>query len=302
MPPEVFKGEISIRDVGPEGDVYALGVLAYRLFTGKLPYDLQEDISSLDALTRLTKVHLLGATLTPLNRICPDLPVGLSAAIEAALEADPTRRPKDAAELLKRLKGSAPPQPVSANRQYEDNNSDQTLVVNLPKFGGMEKKAQTEDRKQSHIAKEAPAAPAKKTPLPMIAAVVITALVIGGGAYFLKGGGGGEQKPVGPVTTAVPAPAPAPAAPAAPPPVASEQAKSLEDQAFRAMNNRDYNAAIKAAQQALDLNPKSMDAMKILGASYAAQKNKTEARKWFNQVLQENPSDPNAAEWLKKLR
>ena len=216
MPPEVLKGEMNIRDVGPEGDVYALGVLAYRLFTGRLPYDLREDMTSLDTLTHLTKAHLLGAALMPLVRLCPDLPAGLSSAIMAALESDPARRPKDAAELMKRLQDPLQIQAASASRKDEDETSDQTLVKNLPKFGKVGSKAQltsldekpatpaTEPPPPILVKKEPTTVLAAKKNLALIAVGVFASLIIGGGAYFLRGGSSGEQKPAAPITAVAP--------------------------------------------------------------------------------------------------
>ncbi|HOU78093.1 MAG TPA: protein kinase [Syntrophales bacterium] len=60
MAPEVFTGERKIAEIGPEGNVYALGVIAYRLFAGRMPFNLPEDASSLEAVAHLTRHYVLG--------------------------------------------------------------------------------------------------------------------------------------------------------------------------------------------------------------------------------------------------
>jgi hypothetical protein len=76
---------------GPASDVYGLGALAWFALTGRTPP---------------------GALLRePLDTVVPGLPAGLVAAVEAALDPDPARRP-DPATLARRVYDAAPAEPV----------------------------------------------------------------------------------------------------------------------------------------------------------------------------------------------
>ncbi len=89
-PERLAGGESSVA-----GDLYSLGVVLYRLLTGRFPVEA----TSTDAL----RAKLARGELTPLRSLRPDLPSGLLQVIERALERDAGRRFPGAAEMERAL-------------------------------------------------------------------------------------------------------------------------------------------------------------------------------------------------------
>ena len=79
----------------PAVDVYALGVLAYQMITGQLPFAVETTIQGL--LIRLNE------SSPQLTNLLPDIPRSLSDLIAKTLEIDPAQRPQ-AREVVERLK------------------------------------------------------------------------------------------------------------------------------------------------------------------------------------------------------
>lgn len=96
MAPEQIRGE----PARPPADVYALGVLAYQLLAGHLPHGgATEHI-----------LHLKTAEPAPsLRALRPDLPEAVCAAVDAALDRDPGRRPASAGRFAGMLAAAAAP-------------------------------------------------------------------------------------------------------------------------------------------------------------------------------------------------
>src|SRR4051794_22408105 len=76
---------------GPASDLYALGVVAYQLLAGRLPYDA-------GSLTDLARLQETGPP-PRLDELEPAIPAALAAAVARALHRDPDRRYADAAEM-----------------------------------------------------------------------------------------------------------------------------------------------------------------------------------------------------------
>jgi serine/threonine-protein kinase len=93
MSPEQIRGD----DVGPEGDVYALGALMYACLTATVVFDAATPMGV------LTK-HLTEQPLSP-SRRCPelDIPETVSQIVLAALEKDPRQRIRSVLDLQKLL-------------------------------------------------------------------------------------------------------------------------------------------------------------------------------------------------------
>ena len=87
--PEQFR---NAKEVGPEADVWSLGMLTYRLVTGALPVDPEDNM----ALLKLYE------GLTPVPRLT-GVPDAVAHAVEAALNPDPGQRPRDAGVFGKLL-------------------------------------------------------------------------------------------------------------------------------------------------------------------------------------------------------
>jgi serine/threonine protein kinase len=89
---------------GPASDLYALGVVAYQLLAGRLPYDAA-------SLTDLARQQESGPP-PRLDELDPQIPPALAAAVAQALHRDPEHRYADAAEmetaLRDGLRGRAP--------------------------------------------------------------------------------------------------------------------------------------------------------------------------------------------------
>ncbi|MDX1388769.1 MAG: serine/threonine-protein kinase, partial [Acidobacteriota bacterium] len=91
MAPELFRGE----DSGIAVDLYALGVVLYRLVTARYPIEA-------DSIVDLGHKHERGES-TPLRDVRPDLPTGFVRVVERALSADPRARHATAGELEREL-------------------------------------------------------------------------------------------------------------------------------------------------------------------------------------------------------
>jgi serine/threonine-protein kinase len=101
LAPEQARGE----PAGPPSDLYALGVVAYQLVAGRLPYQGS-------SLTELARQQEEGPP-TDVTQVVDDCPPALSAAIMRALVADPERRYTSAPDMERALRegmrGIAPP-------------------------------------------------------------------------------------------------------------------------------------------------------------------------------------------------
>jgi serine/threonine-protein kinase len=80
LAPEQAAGE----EAGPAADLYGLGVVAYQLLSGRLPYEAQ-------SLTELA-LKQQREIPAPLHHVDPSIPVALSVAVEKALALTPERR------------------------------------------------------------------------------------------------------------------------------------------------------------------------------------------------------------------
>jgi hypothetical protein len=82
MSPEQCRGA---KEIDHRSDIYSVGVMAYQMLTGRLPF-------AADSLGELLFKHL-GETPVAPEAIVPSLPAGLSAIIERALAKEPDKRP-----------------------------------------------------------------------------------------------------------------------------------------------------------------------------------------------------------------
>src|SRR5919201_3406716 len=86
----------------PATDVYAFGVLLYRLLSGRFPFESENALE-------LARMHR-DIEAPPVQTFRPDAPADLAELATAALAKDPAARPADGAALLAALEGSEPPQ------------------------------------------------------------------------------------------------------------------------------------------------------------------------------------------------
>jgi eukaryotic-like serine/threonine-protein kinase len=86
--PEQAMGE----PVGPQSDLYSLGVVLYEMLTGTLPYDAETSIG-------IAMKHVNGY-LTPPRELNPEVPEGINAIVARLLEKNPKDRYVDAEELI----------------------------------------------------------------------------------------------------------------------------------------------------------------------------------------------------------
>ncbi|MEZ4225629.1 MAG: serine/threonine-protein kinase [Polyangiaceae bacterium] len=102
--PDIVKGKLSYlapemaagQDPTPQTDLYSLGILLWEAYVGGRLFQAATDVEVL-RMVQNPRVPLLASKV-------PDLPLGLSTAIQHALEARPERRFASAAEMLETLR------------------------------------------------------------------------------------------------------------------------------------------------------------------------------------------------------
>jgi len=95
MSPEQIRG----KQLDARSDLYALGIVAFEMFTGKLPFQGRNAQEMMIA-------RLRGQPMA-LRQLRPDLPPGLDKALARAMESNPDRRYTTALEFAEALTGSA---------------------------------------------------------------------------------------------------------------------------------------------------------------------------------------------------
>jgi len=119
LAPEQAAGE----EAGPAADLYGLGVVAYQLLTGRLPYEAA-------SLTELA-LKQQREVPQPLHHIDPSIPVALSVAVERALALDPRRRYASAEAMreavLDGAKGIGPDEDATAIAQADQTSATTVL-------------------------------------------------------------------------------------------------------------------------------------------------------------------------------
>jgi pSer/pThr/pTyr-binding forkhead associated (FHA) protein len=95
MPPEQLR---NFRDVKPQSDIYAVGMTAYSLLTGKLALDLTRHTSVNDTIRAIFEQPCI-----PLEQRAPHLPLPVCEIINRALAKDPTQRWQSAGAMRKAL-------------------------------------------------------------------------------------------------------------------------------------------------------------------------------------------------------
>ena len=130
MSPEQAAGD---REIDGRTDLYALGVVAYQMLSGRLPFQASTTASML--MKQITERP------TPVGQLRPDCPADLAATVMSLLEKEPENRVPSAAALSRALSGdvtvipavteSAPPQRTSS-QSWEPRHFDTAPSSPLP--------------------------------------------------------------------------------------------------------------------------------------------------------------------------
>jgi tetratricopeptide (TPR) repeat protein/predicted Ser/Thr protein kinase len=107
MSPEQLAGEAAQADA--RADVYALGVIAYQLLCGRLPYPDLTRISLVEALDRIRR-----SDPEPLGRVAPELSGDIETVVMKALAVEPAARYHSAAALADDLQRILDHRPIEA--------------------------------------------------------------------------------------------------------------------------------------------------------------------------------------------
>ena len=92
-PPEQIKGH----PVSPESDIYAMGVLMYRLFSGVRPFRA-------DSVRELARMHLEERAIPLIERV-PGMPASISELVDHMMAKERSHRPRKARAVADALRG-----------------------------------------------------------------------------------------------------------------------------------------------------------------------------------------------------
>jgi serine/threonine protein kinase len=118
LSPEQARGQ----KAGPPADLYALGVVAYQLLTGRLPYEAA-------SLTDLARMQESGPPLSP-SDVDSDIPPALGEAVMRALHPLPEGRYEGALEMGDALQGGlrgVAPEPTDATQALDQTSATRML-------------------------------------------------------------------------------------------------------------------------------------------------------------------------------
>ena len=193
LAPEQASGQ----EASPLCDIYALGVVAYQLTTGRLPYDA----SSLSELVlRQQQEHP-----PRLDTLDQSVPTEFADAVEMALSLDPAARPQDAAVFAAMLRGHSEEQATSATRVLTGSTAavaaGATVAAAQPR---QPRPPEAAPQTAAQIRGTNSRAPKKKQNLGLrrfIAVATILALLAAGGvAAFVLSNGGSDSITLQPIT------------------------------------------------------------------------------------------------------
>ena len=185
MAPEQFRG---ITDVDSRADVFALGMMTWRMLAGRLPVD-PEDMMAVMALDS-------GQTpVDPIGSIVSDLPAALQTMVGAALSVDRDGRPADAGTMMRTLAESgvlqhaqpgmassqtaaesnppSPPTPALVGPPTDPDTIDDSRIAP----GSLSREAVQREGPPSESAPQPPPSPARPSTLPMLTGLVVGASI-----------------------------------------------------------------------------------------------------------------------------
>ena len=96
-------------NIDHRADIYAWGVIAYELLSGRHPFDGKKTPQ------QYLKAHL-SESPTPLSAVAPGIPAAVANVVMRALEKEPDNRPQSADELLQQLGATSVSGPVATPR------------------------------------------------------------------------------------------------------------------------------------------------------------------------------------------
>jgi tRNA A-37 threonylcarbamoyl transferase component Bud32/tetratricopeptide (TPR) repeat protein len=260
MSPEQVQG----RKAGPPSDVFSLGSIFYEALTGQRPFSAGSSHEIYNRILRDDPV--------PIRELAPDTPDLVAAVVERALSKDPAQRFADAgamAATLRKVRKSLPPRALhgeeastwgeSDETLFDESGATQTLVrPGEPTVAGSTALAPDPTSRVGTLATTArpdrttvlattTAAPASRWPWIVAAVLVVglgllTWMAVRRGLPFLAPDVAEEQ--VGTLTETL---------------VTSQIELAREDLA-----NRDYEAAMERAQQALEMWQGNAEAQEVL--------------------------------------
>lgn len=171
LAPEQATGE----SADPRSDLYGLGVVAYQLLSGRLPYEA----ASLTELVRMQREELP----PPLHHLDPAIPPALAGAVERALELAPEDRFASAGEMRRAMRDGL--------RGIGDSPTGETRVVRPAAPATTVQPAARAPRAPRQEVAPAPVDPAlpahtrrRRSPLPWLVALTVVAAIAAAYLFF----------------------------------------------------------------------------------------------------------------------